>query len=379
MINHIKYIIRFEISSLIYTLMRKIEDVILRNTERPHRMALFLVLPPVVGLIALLVTFYYWDQRSHHNFIDLQMKETAKAHMNQILLTRLWNASHGGVYVEITEDTPPNPYLDDPEKVIVSTSGKRYTKLNPAYMTRQISELSGGDNRFLIHMSSLRPKNPANTPDEWEKGMLHSFDDGKEEGYGFVTKQGNKYFRYMIPMVVSEECLTCHGGEGYKVGDIKGGISMSIPAGYLSAIHAELDSRSLIAFGAIGVFTISILVVVTWVSAKKLGQSLRKELENERLVAAMKMASAAAHELRQPMTSISGFSELLKERLEEGEDITVEADIIIRQCGRMNDIISSMLNVTTYRTKNYGEEAEIFDLGVKTEEPEISSASRPKC
>ncbi len=350
----------------------------MRNTERPHRMALFLVLPLVAGLIALLVTFYYWDQKSHQNFIDLQMRETAKAHMNQILLTRLWNAGHGGVYVEITEDTPPNPYLDDPEKVIVSTSGKRYTKLNSAYMTRQISELSGGDNRFLIHMSSLRPKNPANTPDEWEKGMLHSFDDGKEEGYGFVTKQGNEYFRYMIPMVVSEECLLCHGGEGYKVGDIKGGISISIRAGYLSAIHSELDKRSLIAFGVIGVFTISILVGMTWISAKKLGQSLRKELENERLVAAVKMAAAAAHELRQPMTSISGFSELLKERLEEGEDITVEADIIISQCGRMNDIISRMLNVTAYKTKSYGEEAEIFDLGVQTEDPKIPSASRPK-
>jgi signal transduction histidine kinase len=96
------------------------------------------------------------------------------------------------------------------------------------------------------------------------------------------------------------------------------------------------------------------------------------ELEGQRLEAAVKIAAAAAHELRQPMTIISGFSELLKNKAKRGEDIKQETDIIISQCNRMNAIITKMLNVTAYRTKAYGGTTEIFDLGVDNEEREKS-------
>lgn len=354
--------------------MEKIEDIILRNTERPLRMTLFLVLPLVVGLTLLIAAFYLWDASSRHHFMELQFRETAKAHFDQILLTRLWNASHGGVYVEITDDTLPNPYLDDPEKNIVSINGKSYTKLNPAYMTRQLSELTDSKMAFKIHLSGANPKNPANKPDEWEALMISSFREGKEEGYEMTESAGEEYFRYMAPLVVQEECMGCHGGEGYSVGDVKGGISIKIPAGFLTDLHEDLDWKSIFAFSTIAIFTTALLVGVTWISSKRLGESLRKELENERLAAAVKIAAAAAHELRQPLTVISGFSELLKDRLEKGDDINVEADIIVSQCKRMDDIITRMLNVTAYKTKAFGDESEIFDLGLKSgEEKDVTT------
>jgi len=345
--------------------MRKIEDIILRNAERPKRMALFLVLPLVALFTALLGAFYLWDLGNRHRFLELQLRETARAHFDQILLARLWNASHGGIYVEITEETPPNPYLDDPEKNIVSLDGKRYTKLNPAYMTRQLSEITRSKMAFKIHLAGTNPKNPANAPDAWEDAMIREFRSGKPEGYEMVESAGEEHFRYMAPLVVYEDCLRCHGSEGYRVGDVKGGISISIPAGFISAIHDELDRRSLMAFGSIGLLTIALLVGMTWVSAKRLGEGLRKELEGERLAAAIKIAGAAAHELRQPLTIISGFSELLRDRAKKGEDVGPEAEIIVGQCERMNEIIARMLNVTEYRTKSYGGDAEIFDLGVE--------------
>ena len=80
------------------------------------------------------------------------------------------------------------------------------------------------------------------------------------------------------------------------------------------------------------------------------------------------MAGAAAHELRQPMTIISGFSEILRDKVKDGKDVQHETEIIIEQCYRMNRIIARMLNVTTYRTKLYEGTTEIFDLGAKAED-----------
>jgi hypothetical protein len=352
--------------------MKKIDEIIVRNADKPLRLTLVLATPLVTAFAVLISIFYIWDHQSRQRHLELQLKETAKAHFDQIVLSRLWNARHGGVYVEVTEETPPNPYLDDPEKNIVSQSGKMYTKLNPAYMTRQLSELAEEFKAFEVRITGLHPKNPSNSPDHWEENMIRSFWRGKDEAYVIMKRDGKSYFRYMGPLFVEDECLRCHSAEGYNVGDIKGGISVSIPTDLLATIEKYLDRRSLLAFGTIGIFAISLLVGTTWYSSKRLGEGLRMKLEGERLETAIKIAAAAAHELRQPMTIISGFSELLKDKANRGEDITQETKLIINQCDRMNAIITRMLNVTAYRTKAYGGTTEIFDLGVNSEEEEKS-------
>ena len=58
-------------------------------------------------------------------------------------LYRRWGAAHGGVYVPVTPDTPPTPYLAHlPERDLTTPSGRRLTLLNPAYMARQVYELA---------------------------------------------------------------------------------------------------------------------------------------------------------------------------------------------------------------------------------------------
>jgi hypothetical protein len=58
-----------------------------------------------------------------------------QAHITYLkdILYRRWNAMHGGVYVPVTKETQPNPYLYDiPERDITTPSGKRLTLMNPA-------------------------------------------------------------------------------------------------------------------------------------------------------------------------------------------------------------------------------------------------------
>ena len=66
----------------------------------------------------------------------------AKITLEKDIQYRRWNANHGGVYVPITKETPPNPYLSHiPERDVTTPSGKLLTLMNPAYMTRQVNEM----------------------------------------------------------------------------------------------------------------------------------------------------------------------------------------------------------------------------------------------
>jgi hypothetical protein len=99
----------------------------------------------------------------------------ARALYNQVVDVRDWNASHGGVYVPVTESTPPNPWLDVPERDVTTTSGLRLTLVNPAYMTRQFAEITRRRRGIVIHLTSNSPLRPQNAPDPWESPVLDAF------------------------------------------------------------------------------------------------------------------------------------------------------------------------------------------------------------
>ncbi len=151
--------------------------------------------------------------------------ESARHLFEMITLTRRWNALHGGVYVPITEQTQPNPYLQIPNRDIETLDHMKLTMVNPAYMTRQLSELAS-QNGATFHITSLRPIRPLNAPDPWERTALESFEEGGKQ----QTLLTDTLFRYMAPLEVKGSCLKCHAQQGYKLGDVRGGISVTIPS-----------------------------------------------------------------------------------------------------------------------------------------------------
>jgi len=172
----------------------------------------------------------------------LQDREEALRVARQIALTnyerdvlyRRWAAAHGGVYVPVTSDTPPTPYLAQlPERDMLTPSGRRLTLLNPAYMTRQIYEMAQQSGLPRGHLTSLKPLRPQNAPDPWEKKALEAFEHGQLEVSEVVSINGQPSMRLMRPFRIDPSCLACHEEQGYKVGDIRGGISVSVPMGPL--------------------------------------------------------------------------------------------------------------------------------------------------
>lgn len=123
-----------------------------------------------------------------HNLalLDVQGREVAFARARMLFsileTTRLWNAYHGGVYAPVTEKSPPNEWLVDPQRDVV-INGRAYTKINPAYMTRQVSELMGSQGGLSFRLTSLKPIRPGNAPDPWEEQALQNFERGKRKSW----------------------------------------------------------------------------------------------------------------------------------------------------------------------------------------------------
>ena len=182
-----------------------------------------------------IIISFSWNYYTYKSSTLLLVKNKAQSFFSQILVSRSWNSSHGGVYVPVTPQTQPNPYLSDSLRDVVTTGGLKLTKINPAFMTRQIAEINKLDNDIQFHITSLNPIRPANKADDWESKALLAFGSGKREILELVADDSIPQYRYMAPLVTENSCLKCHAFQGYKVGDIRGGISISFP----SAIYNE--------------------------------------------------------------------------------------------------------------------------------------------
>lgn len=193
------------------------------------RSTLFWTLPPLVwGILSLLSVL--WNLTALDGMALNLAHERAQSMFKLVQMTRLWNARHGGVYVPISETTPSNPYLKAPDKDVETLDGIRLTKLNPAYMTRQIADVARQSGDILFHITSLKPINPGNRPDSWERRSLEQFELATPEVLEYIENQGAPVYRYMGPLVTKKSCMKCHEEQGYEVGDIRGGISVTLAA-----------------------------------------------------------------------------------------------------------------------------------------------------
>ena len=120
----------------------------------------------------------------------------------------------------------------------------------------EIAESASTASGWSVGRTSLKLRNPGNTPDAWELAVLRDFEDRKAAGEDpgtldhaeIVVGDGQRTFRYMKAIPTQPVCIVCHGtsiapevtarldalypedrARGFEVGDIRGAFSIAQP------------------------------------------------------------------------------------------------------------------------------------------------------
>jgi diguanylate cyclase (GGDEF)-like protein len=223
-----------------------------------------------------------WNMGQHEKEVTAIIKQIGRASIERDKLYRLWNARLGGIYVPVTDKNQPNRYLTiemTTRRDLTISSDLTLTMVNPAYMTRQVYELALEQNKISGHITSLNPVNPINRASAWEEKALRAVEQSGVEYSEIIKIDGQKYLRMLLPLRTDKSCLNCHAFQGYKEGDLRGGISISLP---FDSFHDYASSEHHTVFTAqLGIWAIGLLGILLGYIALARGEGARMRAEEQ--------------------------------------------------------------------------------------------------
>lgn len=299
-----------------------------------------LLLGVIWTLVCVTVLVSHLREDYQGNLTNVQARATAM--LQRDVLYRDWVANHGGVYVPVTESSPPNPYLDFlPERDVVTTDGRHLTLINPSYMTHQAFTMDNRLGKAVSKITSLKLINPENAPDPWEAGALLQLQQGRSQVSEVVDADGRPQLRTMRPFYVETSCLRCHAEQGYRIGEVRGGLSISIPVPTFWAFLWK--------YGVFKVWLLGLLWVVGLLGVALLGRRLHaqtcKAIENKQQLdhAEMTLKFLSRHDGQTKLPNRFKFEEQLCEAF------------------RVADASGDTIVVTALEIRNYKQIIDNFD------------------
>ncbi|MBI5209829.1 MAG: DUF3365 domain-containing protein [Elusimicrobia bacterium] len=307
--------------------------------------------------------------RRQDAMLQTQQYEQAAATFDLIGIVWKWNSDHGGVFVEKKPGMPSSPFLPHPD--LKTVSGKTYTLKNPALMTRELSDLARAGLGIGFHITSLKPLNPGNAPDPWEREALSAFEQGAGEKTTVARQDGKRQYRLMRPLHVEASCLPCHASQGYEVGQVRGGISVTMPADD----HWGLIRRNIVFMAVLSVALLAAFAMVLYYFIWTLLEKLSRQNEALAGLNATKdrFLGMAAHDIRNPLSVIYSALKVLQPE-SEGKPHAALVDLMASSADRMLKLVTDLLDVSKINSGHLDLRLKEVDVAALVREAVAASA-----
>lgn len=252
--------------------------------KRPHRgkklsLSTYYFLMVSGWTIVMATSLFYNSSKQEQHALE-SARLQARIAIEKDIAYRHWNSEHGGVFVPITSAAQPNPYMpSDGRDIVDLKTGKNYTIINPAQMTREVHDMVSKSTGLRGRLTSMAPFQKANEPDSWERAALERISRrDTDEVSSLQVGSDGEYMRLIRGLETKANCLRCHRQQGYKEGEIHGAISVDVPMTPLYGTM-EQSQRSLavthVTIWLMGFFGISL-------SMRQIGGGIRERDKAER-------------------------------------------------------------------------------------------------
>ena len=145
-------------------------------------------------------------------------------------------------------------------------------------MIREVHGFGHEESELRTHLVGLEPRHSANAPDAWETDALKRLAQGEPEVSSERTIRGATFLQTMRPLIVEESCLKCHAERGYRVGELRGGISISVPFAPLWPLEKAEMLRSIAGYGSMWLFGLCSILF----GARQLRRQIEQRIETEK-------------------------------------------------------------------------------------------------
>ena len=192
-----------------------------------------------VALIVISVSYFTNDHWQH-------ARDTSKlfnlAILHKELAHLLGNMDNRQGYVQpMSASQEDNSYSSSINKPKIIASSNAFVPLaNAVNIVRSVSRNELHGSGYTIHIAGIGSDNPKNRADLWEKNGLSQMTMGASDVSDLVYDGSDYYMRTMIPLTIRSSCLKCHAGQGDQLGDLRGGMSITVPINNIVPIRSHI-------------------------------------------------------------------------------------------------------------------------------------------
>ncbi len=266
--------------------------------------------PIVISSVLLLISWtlltgysLYWNITNlYQRQVDLAASE-ARANWNKDRAFRDWTTRQGGVYVKTSDQVRPNENLAHLKNRDLHTlEGVQLTLLNPAFILREMTAEFEQATGIKGRLTAKQVFNLENKADAWEQAAIARFEQGIEEVIEETEIDGAPYLRFMKPVYVNKECIHCHGDLGFKEGDLRGGMSVSVPLTPYLTSAAQTVNSMVLTHASVWLLGFLGIVAFAWMARVR---------EKDRFVLQAQLAHDALHDVLTDLPNRTLFTDRL--------------------------------------------------------------------